>query len=238
MNHFLLAAPWFITTYVMVLKAELVGDKSVYTIAALTARYRPSELLFGFVAAFTLKMLAAVYVGETIRYFSPSLVATMSALTFFGTALILWHKKTRELGALSPSIRVKSRGEVVAFTSIFFTEWADPGQLMAAGITASSAMPFVTWIAATLSLATKACLAMAVGVRVRDWMPWRYARYGSICLCLILGTVTLVFPNKENPSEVPQHLFWLHRLQAAPAEPTDKGNTVANPSGNRLVSGR
>jgi len=55
-----------VTSYWTVLVAELIGDKSIYTVASLTLRFRARPVLFGMTAAFGGKMLAAVLLGQLL----------------------------------------------------------------------------------------------------------------------------------------------------------------------------
>jgi putative Ca2+/H+ antiporter (TMEM165/GDT1 family) len=84
-----------LATYGTVLFAELLGDKSFYTISSLTTRFRAAHVLGGISVAFAGKMLVAVLVGQAIAGLPPALVAGISAATFFATALAIWFKNAR-----------------------------------------------------------------------------------------------------------------------------------------------
>jgi putative Ca2+/H+ antiporter (TMEM165/GDT1 family) len=56
--------PLFATVYSAVFAAELVADKTLYTISMLAGRCRPMLLACGFGLAFMVKMLAAVLFGR------------------------------------------------------------------------------------------------------------------------------------------------------------------------------
>jgi putative Ca2+/H+ antiporter (TMEM165/GDT1 family) len=76
--------------YWTVLVAELVGDKSIYTVASLTMRFSWRRVLPGISAAFACKMLAAVLLGNSLVHMSGRWLALVSAITFFGTAAAFW----------------------------------------------------------------------------------------------------------------------------------------------------
>jgi len=54
----------FLITYWTVLVAELIGDKSIYTVASLSLRFRARVMLSGMFLAFGGKMLVAVLAGQ------------------------------------------------------------------------------------------------------------------------------------------------------------------------------
>ena len=60
-----------LATYGTVLLAELLGDKSFYTISSLTTRFRAVHVLGGISIAFAGKMLVAVMLGQAIAGLDP-----------------------------------------------------------------------------------------------------------------------------------------------------------------------
>jgi len=175
-----------LTTYGAVLVAELIGDKTLYTLGSLAARFRLGPILAGAAAAFGLKMLLAVVLGRALGALPGSFVAALSAVTFLAMALILWRKKPREP---PPELAIASwpRATLISFAAIFFPEWGDAGQLSAAMLVAQYGAPLVIWTGATLAMFTKACLAVTLGIGLRRWVPRDVVRVVSVLVCLAMG---------------------------------------------------
>src|SRR5271166_6979274 len=55
-----------LATYWTVLVSELIGDKTIYTIASLASRYSPAEVYAGITVAFMGKMLFAVLCAQLL----------------------------------------------------------------------------------------------------------------------------------------------------------------------------
>jgi putative Ca2+/H+ antiporter (TMEM165/GDT1 family) len=175
-----------LTTYGAVLVAELIGDKSLYTLSSLAARFRLGPILAGAAAAFVGKMLLAVVLGQALGTLPAAFVAALSAVTFFTMAAILWRKKPHEPPAeVAPP--TWSRATLISFAAIFFPEWGDAGQLAAAMLVAQYGAPLVIWVGATLAMLTKACLAVTLGIGLRRWVPRDVVRVVSVVVCLIMG---------------------------------------------------
>jgi putative Ca2+/H+ antiporter (TMEM165/GDT1 family) len=176
-----------LATYGTVLFAELLGDKSFYTISSLTTRFRPAHVLGGISIAFAGKMLVAVLLGQAIAGLPPALVASVSAATFFTTALVIWFKKPRSEKPELDAARRWPRAATVSFAAIFLTEWGDVGQIAAATLVASYHAPFIIWLGATSAMMTKGLLAITLGIGLRDRIPQSSLRYGAFAMCLVMG---------------------------------------------------
>jgi putative Ca2+/H+ antiporter (TMEM165/GDT1 family) len=184
------SAQLFIVTYSMVLAGELIGDKSIFTVASLTLRFRPAAAICGVLAAFIGKMSVAVLFGHLLARLPPHWTSGLSAATLLVTAACAWLSK--EADHPRGDLRVPWRSAVaVAFSAIFFSEWGDPGQLAAAALAASSDAPGIVWLGGTLALCTKGALAMTLGVSLRRYVPERLVRKISSLCCLVLGLVSL-----------------------------------------------
>src|SRR5215204_1727254 len=85
-------AALFVMAYVTVLLAELVGDKLVYAVGALAARYGPRVVLGGILPALALKSLVAVLLGDALARLPRGLVAAASAGAFFVAAVAVWRE--------------------------------------------------------------------------------------------------------------------------------------------------
>jgi putative Ca2+/H+ antiporter (TMEM165/GDT1 family) len=179
-----------LAVYGTVLLSELLGDKSVYTISSLTLRFRPLSVFYGFTAAFMLKMLIAVLFGQIIAQLPKPIVALISAGTFFVTALIIWFKRSTSDQERGERQYYLSRGALLTFTAIVFSEWADIGQIMTATLTARYQLPLLVWLGATLALITKGLLALMLGHGLRKRFPMRMLRPVSASVCVLMGVIS------------------------------------------------
>jgi putative Ca2+/H+ antiporter (TMEM165/GDT1 family) len=179
-----------LATFCTIFITELIGDKTIYTISSLTLRFNASAVLCGFTLAFMGKMLGAVLVGQTIAELPPTLVTVTSTVTFFTTALIIWHKKPGVEAAGSETPQRSSKAVWITFATIFFSEWGDIGQVTAATLAARYQAPLVIWLGATLALMTKGILAMTLGLGLRNRLPKNTLRFVSVSLCLTMGIIS------------------------------------------------
>lgn len=183
-----------LVTYGTIFFSELIGDKSIYTISSLTMRFRAFYVFCGFTAAFMIKMLIAVLLGQAIAELPRSVVELTSAMTFLIAALVIWFKKTEDAtGGREPEKQV-TRAALITFAAILFSEWGDVGQLMAATLTARYRLPLVVWVGATLALVSKGLLALVLGYGLRKRVPVRLLRPLAAGLCLTMAVVTGALP--------------------------------------------
>jgi Ca2+/H+ antiporter, TMEM165/GDT1 family len=186
-------AALFLMAYVAVFLAELVGDKLIYSIGALATQYGPRIVMYGLLPALALKSLAAVVLGDAVARLPRALVAASSAAAFFAAAVAVWRESATVPATARPSLIpsatpvIARRGMFAAFATVFFAEWADPGQLAAAGLTARYGSPLVIWVAAVSAMATKAGLALTLGITLRRYVPRRTLRVGAVALSVALG---------------------------------------------------
>ena len=184
-GYLLLVAYW--TIFI----AELVGDKSIYTVSSLTLRFRPFIVFGALVCAFAAKMFAAVLLGRVIVQLNSRWTDVVSACAFFVSATLIWFDEHETLPDTSDANVSWSRAALVSFGSLFFTEWGDPGQISAAALTLKSHSLFAVWLGGTLAMTTKGVLAMVLGVKLRDRLPHRTLRTLASASCLILGVLAL-----------------------------------------------
>ena len=178
----------FLASYTIVFGAEIVGDKTVYTLGSLAARYRFWPLFAGSSAAFMLKMLIAVLLGSIIANFPVSVVTAVSAATFFAMALVVWFKKPDD--DVQKTTHRGGRIALAAFASIFFSEWGDVGQIAAATLAAHYQLLLIVWMGAVLAMMTKAILALTFGAAIRNRLPTGFLRYATAGTCVILGLLS------------------------------------------------
>lgn len=179
-----------LVTYSAVLAGELIGDRSIFTVASLTLRFRPSATICGVLAAFMGKMTVAVLLGHLLARMPARWTNGFSAATLLIAAVYVWISKPETSPQADLPVRWRS-AVLVAFSAIFFSEWGDPGQIAAAALAASSNAPLLVWVGGTLALFTKGALAMTLGVSLRRYVPDRLARVISSLCCLALGLLSL-----------------------------------------------
>jgi len=190
--------PILLATYGTVFIAEIVGDKLLYTTGVLATRYRTAPILLGMALAFMAKMGVAVMVGKAISTLPPLLVASITALNFFGIAFVLWRKPdSRQVKELEPAKAPSAwRAAAITFAAIFFSEWGDVGQITAAGLAVKFAAPLVVWAGAVSAMVTKGALAASIGASVRSWIQRKFAprtiRYAAVGLLLLLGLLSVI----------------------------------------------
>ena len=172
--------------YITVLFAELLGDKSIYTISSLCTRFRAAHVFAGISVAFGAKMAVAVLAGRAVARFPAGIIAAVSSAMFLTTAILLLRRKDHESDANAPPPGWR-RATVVSFGAVFFTEWADVGQLTAAAITARFGHPLLIWSGVTAAMMTKGIAAIALGSALRRWFSEKSLRYVAFSLCLLMA---------------------------------------------------
>jgi putative Ca2+/H+ antiporter (TMEM165/GDT1 family) len=186
----------FFATYGAVFAAEIVGDKLLYTTGVLATRYRSVAIMIGMAIAFTVKMGVAVAVGDAIAHLPKYWVAGVTTVSFLSVAYVLWRTpdvRKAESRKVDPGT---SKGALVSFAAIFFSEWGDVGQVTAATMAARFPSPLVVWLGAVSAMVTKGVLAAFLGAGVRRWIANRIApktvRYLAVSLLLVLGLLAVL----------------------------------------------
>jgi putative Ca2+/H+ antiporter (TMEM165/GDT1 family) len=181
-------------TYGAVFVAEIVGDKLLYTTGVLATRYRTVSVMIGMLIAFMAKMAVAVAVGSAIAKLPPLLVAALTSISFIGVAITLWRKPV-ERSSVEKDART-TRGALVSFAAIFFSEWGDVGQITAATMAARFGSPVLVWIGAVAAMVTKGALAASIGAGIRQWIvariPPKAVRYAGVIALLVLGMLSVL----------------------------------------------
>src|SRR5579863_4881124 len=111
-----------LVTFLAVFFAELVGDKSLFTIAALGLKFRAQPVFAGFTLAFMGKMLAAVLFGRVFLRAPQHWISLLSATGFFVCAVIIWFRESPSDSVSGPRDRRWIPAATIAFSSLFFTE--------------------------------------------------------------------------------------------------------------------
>ena len=181
--------PIIVSVFVAVLAAELVGDKTLYTLGALATRYRVSSVLAGASVAFIAKTVVAVLFGGFIASLPERLIAVTSTVTFLAMAVVLWRKKPITAATTPVIVGSFPRGASAGFTAIFFSEWGDVGQITTALLVARYQRPFPVFLGAALALMVKATFAVAAGLGLRRCVPIPVVRVVSIGLCVLMAVL-------------------------------------------------
>jgi putative Ca2+/H+ antiporter (TMEM165/GDT1 family) len=174
-----------------VLIAELVGDKSIYTLSSLALRFRAVVVFFSLALAAAGKMVAAVLFASVVFRFHSHWIAVLSAAAFFISAALIWYEEPAATPARLPANPGWQRAALACFASLFLAEWCDPGQISAAALALRTHSLLPVWLGGTLALITKGSLAMTLGVKLRDRLPQGLLRPLASISCCLLGFVTL-----------------------------------------------
>lgn len=180
-----------LVAYWTVLVAEIIGDKSIYTVASLGLRFPTSLVFGGMTAAFAGKMLVAVWLGHEISRIPGQKLGLLSAAAFFASALFIWLRGPEEVRQRPRASGRSWRTLAVCFSSLFFTEWGDPGQIAAAALTLQTRSAWAPWLGGTLALLTKGSLALMLGYGLRDRLPLGALRLIAAATCCLLGILAL-----------------------------------------------
>ena len=184
----------FFATYAAVFAAEIAGDKLLYTTGVLATRYRAGPIMIGMALAFMAKMAVAVLVGQALAQLPRLLLAGITAASFCGVAWVVWHKPAPRETA--PIYAGAGRAAMLSFAAIFFSEWADVGQITAATMAARFPSPFVVWLGAVMAMVTKGVLAASLGAGLRGWIQRTLSpvviRNVGVAVLLLLGIFSVL----------------------------------------------
>jgi putative Ca2+/H+ antiporter (TMEM165/GDT1 family) len=171
--------------------AELVGDKSIYVLTSFALRFHWAAVLAAFTVASAAKMMAAALLGSAIMRIQGHWTYVVSAVAFFVSAILIWVEEPSETGQENTKRGNWSRGILVSFSSFFFTEWGDPGQIAAAALVLKSNLLLATWTGATLALMTKGTAALTLGLQIRNRLPQKALRILASGSCCVLGILAI-----------------------------------------------
>jgi putative Ca2+/H+ antiporter (TMEM165/GDT1 family) len=172
--------------------AELVGDKSIYALTSFALRFHWAAVLAAFTVASAVKMMAAALLGSAIMRIHGHWTYVVSAVAFFVSAVLIWVEEPPETGQENAKRDNWSRGILVSFSSFFFTEWGDPGQIAAAALVLKSNLLLATWTGATLALMTKGTAALTLGLQIRNRLPQKALRILASGSCCVLGILAIL----------------------------------------------
>lgn len=175
-------------SFLGVFSAELLGDRTLVAVMTLSLRTRILALLGGLIPAFLLKMGVAVLLGNYIQNIPQTVLIALSVATFAGLAINLWRE---DRSTITPS--QLSESPVPAFATVFLSEWADPGQLTAAVLSARLKASGAVWVGAVLAMSAKSVVAICLGRTIARVVPARVLRYVSISTALALAVACLIW---------------------------------------------
>ncbi len=182
MGHWLLA---FVSAYVAVFLLEL-PDKTTALTLVLSSRFRSRPVLAGATLAFALQAVIAVVLGSAIRLLPERIVAGAVAVLFaVGAFLLLRESRSTEPDDADAAVSVARantpflRAAMIAFGTLFLTEWGDASQVTAIGVAARYASPVAVGAGAFLALMSVTVIALLVGRKLRARVPAHLIQRGA-----------------------------------------------------------
>ena len=175
-----------LTCTVAVFGAELLGDKTLFSSGALAARYSRLAILAGLVPACCAKMLVAVLIGHSLAGLPLWFTTLISTITLLVAAVLVCGQN--ETARRFDRPMCNGRVAWASFAMIFFTEWGDPGQLVAASLVVQHKPALLVWFGGSLAMFTKAIVGMTFGVSLRYCLSERAIRCATV-----VGFVLLAF---------------------------------------------
>ena len=133
--------------------------------------------------------MSPVLAGRALTALPARLIAALSAVTFFAMAYVLWRKKLGPWDDVPQDLASAWRAVLIPFAAVFFSEWADIGQITAATLSAEYHAPVAVWCGATIGMCAKGMLAITLGARVRRYLPVPVMRYCGVGLLAVMGVL-------------------------------------------------
>ncbi|HEY1487470.1 MAG TPA: TMEM165/GDT1 family protein [Micromonosporaceae bacterium] len=162
-----------LAVYAVIFPAEL-PDKTALASLVLGTRYRPSLVLFGMMAAFTVHVVIAIAAGSLLHLLPHrALEAVVAALFLIGAILLLRGRHEEEEGEEALERRGLSPPRVVftSFAVIFVAEFGDLTQIVTANLAAKYHDPIAVGLGAVLALWSVGALAIFGGSRLIERVP-------------------------------------------------------------------
>jgi len=167
-----------------------MGDKTQLLALALAAKYRrPWLVMLGILIATLLNHGLAAGSGALIAAFlTPKLLGWILAVSFL--AFAVWTLKPDELDAPSKD---RGWGPLVSTIVLFFlAEMGDKTQLATVALGAKYATTLLVIAGTTLGMLVADGLAVAVGDKLGDRIPFDILRYVAAGLFALMGILTLI----------------------------------------------
>jgi Ca2+/H+ antiporter, TMEM165/GDT1 family len=185
------------TAFWVIFVAEL-GDKTLFMVLLLSARYPPTRVFAGAALAFLVHGLIAVGLGQLLAGLPHAIIKYGAATLFlaFGVLLLVRREEGHvdglvDRGALAPV--------PTAFVFVFLAEWGDMTQILSAAMVADGAAALGRVRAATavfsgavLGLWLGTGLAAFAGHRARRWLPEHLVRrVAGVCFLAVSAYTAL-----------------------------------------------
>lgn len=180
--------------YVAVLAAELIADRSIFTVGALATQFRTGAVIVGLTLACLAKSFVAVMFGQVLKTVPALVLSILSAATLVWGGIILLRRAART--ARDPAVtrladRDTGAGIATTFAAVFFAEWGDIGQITTALIASHSADPYAVWLGSASGLITKGIVATAIVASLRRVLPIRPMIRVGAAACFAMAVLTL-----------------------------------------------
>jgi len=164
------------TSFWLIFVAEL-GDKTLFMVLLLAARYPPTRVFAGAALAFAVHAGIAVALGQLLAKLPTAVVRYGSAAVFVSFGLVMLFKKADDQpGGLLAS--GATRPLVASFTLIFLAEWGDATQILGAVLVANNLARLgrlqasvAVLMGSIMGLWLGTALAAIVGHRAGRWLP-------------------------------------------------------------------
>jgi Ca2+/H+ antiporter, TMEM165/GDT1 family len=158
----------------------------------MASRYPPLQVLAGAMAAMTVLVGLAVWVGGFLYTYVPhSIIAILAGLVFI--ALGIYNYLRRETGAADCRGR---DGFFQTMLMIFIAEFGDKTQLAVLLLVASFGFPVAVFVGAMAAMLINQLLAVYFGSRFLSRLNPRYLKIGSALLFIMIGLVMIIVEAK------------------------------------------
>lgn len=176
-------------SFLAVLLAEVVGDKTLWTTTTLAGAHRAGPVAVGAAVAAALKMGVAVAFGHLLADLPGWLLTTTSVVAWAAIAFSLWRSARAPTTTSPPIHGVRLAG--TSFVAVFLTEWGDPGQVTAGLLAAQTGEPVVVWAAGVGAMIVKIAAGISLTQVARRWLQPRAWRRAGAAVFVVFGVLAL-----------------------------------------------
>jgi putative Ca2+/H+ antiporter (TMEM165/GDT1 family) len=183
-----------VTVFAVIFLAEL-PDKTALASLILGTRYRPSLVLLGMMAAFSVHVVIAIVAGSLLHLLPHrALEAVVGALFLIGAVLLLRGRDEEEPGEEALERKGLSSLQVMgtSFAVIFVAEFGDLTQIVTANLAAKYHDPVTVGISAALALWAVGAIAIYGGQRLIAKVPITTVTRIAALIMLALSVYSIV----------------------------------------------